>query len=121
MRYHVALPFTAVPFTSPSTFTRSPGTRPPTTGAPVVGAARTLACDRIAPHQPETASAPSGSVQPVAHSDVASRRVSRPTYPSVVDHQVAVSPSMPGDTPVTRRRSPCFAVRLIGSLALGRA
>src|SRR5712692_9029325 len=28
---------------------------------------------------------------------------------------------MPGDTPVTRTKSPCFALRRIGSFALGRA
>src|SRR5579859_92939 len=121
MRYQVLLPFTAVPGTSPSTFTRSPGTSPPTIGAAVVGAARTLVCDRIAPHQPEVAADPSGSVQFLAQSDVASRKVCRPTYPSVVDHQIEVSPSMPGETPVTRSRSPCLAVRRIGSLALERA
>src|SRR5258708_1394755 len=121
MRYQVELPFTAAPVTSPSTFTRSPGTSPPTTGAPVVAAARTLACERIAPHQPEAASEPSGKTQFFAHSDVASRKVCRPTKPSVVDHHVPESPSMPGETPVTRTKSPCFAERLIGSLALGRA
>src|SRR5947209_18035830 len=98
MRYHVALPLTASPSTEAGTFSRSPGTTVPTTGALVDAAARTLACERTLAHQPPGASSPVGSVQPRAQVlSFASRSVWRPTYPSVVDHHVDVSPSIPGE------------------------
>src|SRR4051794_9185032 len=121
MRYHTELPLTASPCTEASTFTRSPGTSVPTTGAFVDAAARTFACDLGLPHQPVSASSAEGIFQLIAHSLLDSASECRLTYPSVVDHHVAASPSMPGDAPVTRSRSPFVAVRRIGSFVFGCA
>src|SRR5690349_10006046 len=120
MRYHVLLPFTGLPSSSESTLTCSPPANCPTTGAFVLGPARTLA-GLARPHQPAVASSAEGSVHCCAAGFVVASMECSAMNPSVVAHHRLVSPSMPGETPVTRSKSPCLAVRRTPDRGLDRA
>src|ERR1051326_1703798 len=79
-------------------------------GASVLGPARTLAA-LTTPHQPASASSAVGSVHCCAAGLLLLLIECRSMKPSVVAHHRPLPPSMPGETPVTRSRSPCLTVR----------